>query len=148
MKDSNRFYLSLILLGFSMFLFGYLLSEFDIIENALGAQFGDPPEEIYECNGNSLIEDVYCVNDYVKSIFQYVEREDIPKSFEDLKENGGDCYDWSRLYAEVFNAKGYNVREEVLLAGKNGHVFVIVWDDELSEYCLVDQEEVECFGIT
>lgn len=95
-------------------------------------------QDYQECVNLSLEDTAYCLRDYVSTFFNYTSREDIEKTLEDIKQNGGDCYDYSMLYKRVGESLGFYSYKFVVDADKdNAHAFAVISDD--TGYCLLDQ---------
>ncbi|MEK6882086.1 MAG: hypothetical protein AABY22_20890, partial [Nanoarchaeota archaeon] len=66
-------------------------------------------EIIGSCRNMSLEDSVSCMNEYVKSFYKYtLTDDDVDLTLEELKERGGDCLDYSRLYAEMAKELGFD----------------------------------------
>lgn len=98
-----------------------------------------------QCINLSMEETSYCLNDHVNSIFQYKETDDKRRlTLEELKEEGGDCKDWSELYMKYID--NLNFYSEIVIIDTNekeAHAFVIISDD--TGYCKLDQMDINCF---
>ena len=103
-------------------------------------------ENINECQNLSFQNQVECMIEYVKPYYNYNIRWDVNRSIEDVLINGGDCYDWSHVYAKLGNQLGLNTRTENIYGNKIGHTFVIIWDKDLTGYCIVDGLKLSCGG--
>jgi hypothetical protein len=58
--------------------------------------FAEPLTDINSCQNKSLQETSQCLQDYVATFYNYTVRSDIPRTLEDIKANGGDCYDYTK----------------------------------------------------
>ena len=55
-----------------------------------------------DCNNLTLRDTALCLGDYVDSIYKFRENRDMNVlTLEELKEQGGDCMDYSRLYMKM-----------------------------------------------
>lgn len=108
-----------------------------------------------DCENMSLKETTMCLNKYIKSIYNYTSRDERKYkegegTLEDVIKNGGDCSDYTNLYISFFKSLGFNA-EGMILSGsksKTSHVFVIAWDEEVNNYCVMDQTKVlDCVRI-
>lgn len=109
-----------------------------------------------DCNNLSLSDTSYCLRDWISSFFNYTERDEnkytgTDGTLEDIKLNGGDCYDYTKLYQTELDNKGFNTKKETIYPdnkSESGHGFLIAWDKELTEYCTIDStrinREVNC----
>lgn len=68
----------------------------------------------------------------------YKEKENI--NWGTIKESGGVCWHAAQWYYEQAKALGLNSKIEII-SGKNfSHAFAIIWKEDLSEYCTLDQQ--------
>jgi len=99
-----------------------------------------------ECNNLSLQDTAYCLNSYVNKIYKYKIRNDMENpTFEELVEEGGDCYNWAELYVDYAEQLGYHGTIAIMPTKSNtGHAIAIISEEE--GYCLLDQRVVlGCF---
>jgi len=97
------------------------------------------------CKSLNISETAYCLRDFVAGFYDYQLREDTIKTIEDIKRNGGDCYDYAHLYKTIAWEFGFNA--STLITQKiegvvPAHTWTIIWDDET--YCEIDQLNVIC----
>lgn len=97
------------------------------------------PIAVSECGGKPIGATAQCLRDYVASFHNYSVRSDVPRSLEDIKENGGDCYDYSRLYVNFATSLGFHAKKIRIDGDDSAHGFVIMWEDDL-DYCILEQE--------
>jgi len=106
-------------------------------------------EENYEteCTNLSLEETAYCLRDYIKAFYNYTIRNDTEKTLEDIKLNGGDCYDYSNLYKNMAEQLNFSATTTTIFRGDKSaaHMYTTVWDKELNGYCILDQSSVWCW---
>lgn len=138
--------LEIFLLGFLM---GGIICYFLIIlsvEGIVSFKSNSKPEitKFEECANLSLSESAYCFVSYVKTFYNFTEREDIPRTLEDLKENGGDCFDYSNIYFQMTKDLGFNAQFQEFWTDNKGHRFVTIWNNDLTEYCNIDLLNVNC----
>jgi len=104
------------------------------------------PTNTSDCYNLSFKETVTCLNDYVKPIYNYTVRPDTIKTLEDIKLNGGDCFDYSQLYKQLAIERGYNFKTLEIYSNHSGHTFGIIYNEKLS-YCVLDQKSIiGCFN--
>lgn len=100
--------------------------------------------EASECSELELQETARCLRDFVSTFYNYTVRSDEERTLEEIKENGGDCYDYNSLYerlAKELGFEGYSFRIETK---DLAHRFAIIMDD--TGYCRLDQLiEPDCF---
>ena len=87
----------------------------------------------YECANMSLTDATECMRTKVRSIYNYTKRSDIPRTYEDIKNNGGDCYDYTMLYKEMTKGTGYNFTTLNI----PHHVAAVIYQNDM--YCVLDQ---------
>ena len=105
-------------------------------------------KDISDCQNLSFIEQTNCMIEYLSPYYNYTHRSDIDRSIDEVLTNGGDCYDWSHVYAKLGNQLGLNTRVEYIFVdgSRKGHAFTIIWDKNLTGYCIVDNLELNCRG--
>ena len=102
-------------------------------------------EELSNCENQSLEATARCLRNYVNTFYNYTVRDDIPQSLESLKKNGGDCYDYSRLYVELAKNLGFNgktVRIDSPPKDEWAHAVAVISNSE--GYCILDQLSFGC----
>ena len=100
------------------------------------------------CENKTLRETTECLVDYVRTFYNYTIRDDTEKTLEDIKLNGGDCYDWSKnVYEPLAKQLGFNVDTKRIEVEDIAHRFAIIWDKDLSGYCILEQRSYRCFGL-
>ena len=92
---------------------------------------------VSNCGGLSLEKTADCLVGYVAGFYNYTERSDKLRDIEDIKENGGDCYDYNMLYKGLFEELGFNSFAFSIMVGDTGHRIAIVSNEGV--YCLLDQ---------
>lgn len=91
-----------------------------------------------QCKNLSLINTASCLENYVLTFYNYTIREDSYHSLEDVKENGGDCYDYSNLYVTMAESLGYKGKTtKITNTDKYAHQFAVIYDEK--HYCILDQ---------
>ncbi len=95
----------------------------------------------------------YCLNDYVKSIFNYTELPFTKRdNLSELKRLGGDCSDYTFFYEKQINFSGFNSTRVKVFSKEREmenetywamHVFLIASDS--TGYCKLDQRDIDCF---
>lgn len=141
-----------LLFMFNVFLLGINIGVYyhDLIPS-VGSEMPLIKIEDVTCSNDTLSDQVYCFRDYIKTFYNYTDRDERnytgnQGSIEDVKLNGGDCYDYTRIYLSLANQSGL-LSENVKIYPENGsgHTFAVIWDKELTGYCQVDQLSVNCF---
>jgi len=92
----------------------------------------------------------HCLVDNIKPFYKYnITDDSIQLSFQELKEYGGDCKDWSELYHELAKLSGYDsvLRDyNGIVNIKPGHQWATIYNE--TEYCKIDLLRVNCFKVT
>ncbi len=99
------------------------------------------------CQSLSLIKTSYCYKNQIKTFYKYKYTGwDIP-TFDELKEGGGDCKDYSKLYYDLFkNDKNLNVKQvKINVGNRTLHEFTVVSGND--SYCVLDQLNVQCVNL-
>lgn len=92
---------------------------------------------ITQCENLTLIATSDCLINYVKPFYNYTVRSDVPRTINDIKLNGGDCYDYSHLYANLGAGLGFKNEVVVIDTGNNiAHAITILSDSHT--YCIID----------
>lgn len=94
--------------------------------------------EVPGCKNLDLIMTSECLHKEISKIFSYSLRDDVERTIEDLKEFGGDCYDWNLLYKKWLEQLGF--RAEMVwfeLNEETSHVVTIGYTH--NAYCILDQ---------
>ena len=89
---------------------------------------------ISQCSNLSLRNTSYCLRDYIKTFYNYTIRSDIPRTEEDIRQNGGDCYDYTELYVGYIKELGFN----------GYHITIKVTDDVNHGFAVISNEEGYC----
>lgn len=164
-KEKKFVILILILLLSAFFILGYSLSP--IIGNAIyniekNFDYKKTPNSeqdiIRECKNKDFIDSASCVKSSIDRIYKYVVTNDsINMTFDELKEKGGDCKDYSELISRLFNGIGFKSKiEEVDYGGSIWHNYVVIShttddnklvhcylntiDSEIDLYCLMEKK--------
>ena len=97
-----------------------------------------------QCNNLSLENTTECLRDYISTFYNYTIRTDEIRTIEDIKLNGGDCYDYNKLYERLGNEFGFDTFSFRIYVGELPHRITIISDE--TGYCLLDQlYEINCF---
>lgn len=90
-----------------------------------------------ECRNLQLEDTTYCLMTYVAGIYNFTEKNDTYNvTLEDVKKTGGDCHDYSLLYAELSNRLGFYSSTHRIETDKKAHRFAVIMDD--TGYCIID----------
>lgn len=112
-------------------------SQVGIVANAtLNAEIAVevPPQ----CVGLDLILTSECLQKQISTYFNYTIRDDVDRSLEDIKQFGGDCYDWNLLYKKWLHQLGFNAEMIVFPMDEiNDHVITLAYTH--NAYCILDQ---------
>jgi hypothetical protein len=100
--------------------------------------------EYSQCNNLSLEETSSCLTEYLTGFFNYTIRGDDIKTIKDIKENGGDCFDYNKLYERLGKELGFDTFTFRIKVGEDYHRIAIISDK--TGYCLMDQiHKPSCF---
>jgi len=84
-----------------------------------------------------------CLVENVKTIYKYHETDDsMILSFNSLKEQGGDCRDYSLLYSSLGNKLGFQSSKLHLDLTTKQHAVAFITDGK--DYCILDQTSYWC----
>lgn len=101
------------------------------------------------CSNKSMIETAHCLGNYIDGIFKYVNNSpDIHKTFNYIKQNGGDCYDYSNLYNQWLKELGFkSYIQQNLVKQEKGIFYKHQYTKLTGEtgYCILDMDVVICF---
>ena len=112
-------------------------------------------EYISDCKNLSIPDTADCIRDYIMTFYNYTIRDEKEFSLEDIKSNGGDCYNYALLIENLAEALGVNTDTQA--NGPiideygyvvTGHRWAIIWDNET--FCQIDvtdydpRRQVEC----
>ena len=109
------------------------------IENSSKAEAPDITYEDYDvCNDLDLIATSKCLVNMTKGIYNYTRQFSWYSDFETLKEQGGDCKNWSGFYKNELEKRGFHTK----LYSVPRHVFVIT--SNFDGYCIIDLQKINC----
>lgn len=94
-------------------------------------------EIVNDCQGLNIINTADCLNREVSSVYHYVVRDDTDKNFSDIAQNGGDCYDYSGLYARLAGNLSFWTNTVVIRTNSSAHRLAIIHDQ--NGYCILEQ---------
>jgi len=102
---------------------------------------------IDNCNGSLGVEEFSnCLVNEIKQFYIYnITNDSIQLTFEELKQRGGDCKDWSELYNELAESSGYDSvtrNYNSIVNVKYGHQWDIVYNE--TDWCEIDLLGVTC----
>lgn len=102
--------------------------------------------EYESCKDKGIEETTQCLIDYIKPFYNYTVRNELlytnnQGSIEDIKKYGGDCYDYSKIMVNISKSLGYLAKLVQINSNEvdEGHTFSVIWDKNISNYCVVDQ---------
>ena len=103
-------------------------------------------DDYIQCNNLNLTETSGCLREYVSTFFNYTVRSDKERTIEDIKLNGGDCYDYNKLYERLGEELGFNTYSYRIAIGDRFHRIAVISDG--TGYCLLDQlHKINCFKV-
>ena len=146
--NTKLYYGVTIMLLLSLFIsstfFGYLISESGL-GYRITAKFNSyktSNESI--CQDKDLEDTAHCLNHWVNSFYKYNLTDDsINLTLEQLKERGGDCNDWAKLYYSKAIELGFKAKFVDIILNHEGHRYTVMYNEH--GYCSLDQIDVHCF---
>ena len=108
-----------------------------------------------ECSNLTLRETAFCLNKELSSWWKYNESNGEKYTtlnninWEVIKREGGVCFHSTEWYIEQATSLGFRAKEVKIFTDLPiGHVFALIWDDNLTGYCIIDQQSrPSCFGL-
>ena len=98
-----------------------------------------------QCSNLSLEDTSECLRKYISTFYNYTIRDDEIRTIEDIKINGGDCYDYNKLYERLGKELGFGTFSFRIGMGDKFHRIAIISDE--TGYCLLDQlNKINCFN--
>jgi len=117
------------------------------------------------CNDRSLKETSYCLNSFVRGIFNYEDSN--PENFQELISNGGVCRDYNKFYRTMLRKFGFKTEDidvswktskdedwgeddDIVYLGdgygREGHIYLYTYDEDSSDMvvCTLDQTYINC----
>jgi len=98
-----------------------------------------------QCNNLSFEDTCYCLRNYISTFYNYTLRDTLIVDLEDVKKNGGDCSEYSKIWKLMLEELGFHARVDTIYQGFEGHAYTIAWDNNFTGYCKLDQIDVNCF---
>jgi len=113
-------------------------------------ELGKVTETDFEgCYNLTLFETADCLNEYVRSIYNFTIQEDNRSmTLKEIIEEGGDCGNWAYLYQDLAIKRGFKSDTEriILVDNKIAHRFALIYDE--SGYCVLEQQNAPfCIGL-
>lgn len=97
---------------------------------------------IDDCKNFSLVRTAECLNEDIRTFYRY--RFSIYEpTFQDLKDYGGTCMDWSNLYKDLALELGfYADLIPINMTERTGHMITLISNRE--GYCILDSKNLYC----
>lgn len=96
---------------------------------------------ISECENLTYSETAVCLVDYVRPFYKYKKTDDnVTLSLDELKYRGGDCFDWSKLYASLSESLGFYGDIFEIQADKK-HFHVIATLSNKDGFCIFNLDD-------
>lgn len=90
------------------------------------------------CQHLDLVMTADCLHGEIEKIFNYKIRDDVERTLEDIKINGGDCYDYNLIYEKWMQDLGFNATMiQYVRNNETSHIFTLAYDENY--YCILDQ---------
>jgi hypothetical protein len=97
------------------------------------------------CENNTLSESSRCLKDYVKTFYNYnLSEKNNEYNLTRIKELGGVCWQYARFYKDNLESLGFKAKTVDFFGNESGHTITLAWNDKLSEYCELDQLNINC----
>lgn len=124
---------SLLLLGFG---YGRDYEEKSISQKVDALEI--PIEDYNQCRNLTFYNTSGCLVRYVMSFYNYTITLDQERTIEDIKRNGGDCYDYSNIYVKLGKELGFKTKVlRFEINDTDAHAVAILGNEK--GYCLIDQ---------
>jgi len=88
------------------------------------------------CENKSIDETAFCLWLFVKPYYNYTIRSDEDRNWEDIKINGGDCYDYARFYERMGKELGFYTQGVSIKSDGFNHRITVISDGE--GYCFMN----------
>jgi len=101
------------------------------------------------CNGKNLEKTAFCLNSFVRGIYNYTPTKDSEKlDFEKIIKEGNDCRGYTFIYQTLFSELGFKTKKIRVFVDKEKevnyyHTWLIAYDE--NGYCSLDQKDINCF---
>lgn len=103
-------------------------------------------EIINKCLNLSIVEASKCLVDNVNPFYSYNVTDDKEElNLNDLKEIGGDCKDWSELYARLGKELGFYATPPTIRTRNNSNHQIAILSNKYA-YCLIDSTREQSFS--
>jgi len=137
-----------ILIGFLLVVISLSIQKEEVIFKVERISDNNITEEkiIEECDGGNLFEDSVCLNEYVKKIYKYrLNFDSNSLTFDELKEEGGDCYDYTRFYCNILTDEyKFNCNQIKIRSGTDtSHIIALAYNEE--GYVVLDMKDIFMF---
>ncbi len=143
MKKKNNQLINLLVLGIvtallftAFFIFGYNFNDYQAEKKTESLDFS--VENYMECDGLSMMNTSRCLVEYVGKFYNYTITKDQERTIDDIKQYGGDCYDYSQVYKKMAGELGWESKVLIFPINETlNHAIAVFGDDK--GYCLLDQ---------
>lgn len=96
------------------------------------------------CKNLSLKDTSVCLREFLSEFYNYTIRGDKNRTIEDLIENGGDCYDYNKMYERLARELGFDSNSFRISVGNRFHRIAVISDQ--TGYCVMDMLfDYKCF---
>lgn len=106
-------------------------------------------EDVF-CYSESLYKAGKCLNNYIVRTYKFNPTDDkVTLTPQELREYGGDCYDYTKFYQTQLDAMGFKTKQiKFPSRNYNGtqvyHVFLLAYSED--GYVILDQNKMSWFG--
>lgn len=117
-----------------------------ITGNFVKEEVTESEEDLVEkCKSDNLEYAVRCIMDEVDKFYKYNQTDDkISLTYNQLKEQGGDCYNYARFYERVGESMDFRGDMHFIdVPNENNHVFATITSSD--GYCILDGQQYKCY---
>ena len=147
-----------LIVGICFFISGYITADdgkiiYNLQYKLLTRPIRQDFNETWCIDTKTLFEASYCLKNNLMGYYKYKVRigENNTYNITDILQNGGDCTEYSYFYKTMLERLGYKTENIIMYPKDNdyfGHMFVLAYDNNVNEYCILDQMNVECYDIS
>ena len=100
-----------------------------------------------DCNSSMLSDSAKCLRNELTTFFKYnLSQVGKDLSLEELKRDGGTCYNYANWYKDNLINLGFNATTISFWGEDLGHLITLAWTNNLNNgtYCILDMTNVKC----
>lgn len=118
-----------------------------ITDYSVSDEISESEKEIIEkCDNKDIFRTAECLNGEVNKFYNYKPTDDSESlTFEELKEEGGDCKDWAELYKRLGDELGFYTKfHSIQITGDIGHAYTTISNPD--GWCIMTNNNHKCYG--